>query len=195
MGEPLGILPAPGIRLPLCLSAQSYICDRESLTHESVSLAYGRFKPGFVSRQRLAEDLLEMTIVVADPDERFRDKLKRQLEKITGVTVVGLSSDVDETTAMIHNRKPDVAIINSLLRDGSGVAVLRHIKQLMVPPTIIAVTEDSSTRNKEACYIAGADFFFEKGAEDRKIVNTVRLLCGPQNHTEGADAHLGAPDE
>lgn len=129
-----------------------------------------------------------MNIVIADSDEEFRDRLKRQLEKIPGVTVVGLSSEVEETTAMIHNRKPAVAIINSLLRDGSGLAAIRHIKQLMTPPTIIAVAEDPSSHNKYTCSTAGADFCFNKTTEDRKIVNTVRLLRASQAHMEDTNS-------
>ena len=42
-----------------------------------------------------------MTIVLADADAHFRNRLKKRLEKITGVRVVGESSDSEETTAMI----------------------------------------------------------------------------------------------
>ena len=59
-----------------------------------------------------------MTIVLADADAHFRDRLKKRLEKITGVRVVGESSDSEETTAMILNRKPYIAILNFSLRDG-----------------------------------------------------------------------------
>lgn len=138
---------------------------------------------------------LPMTIVIADPDVAFRDKLKRRLEKITGVKVVGESSAAEETTAMIHNRKPDVAIINAMLSDGSGMEALRHIKQLMVPPTIIAVTDNPSRDNKSACSIAGADFFFDKATEDRKVIHTVRLLCVPHSQSEGADSPFASLDE
>jgi len=95
-----------------------------------------------------------MTIVLADADAHFRDRLKKRLEKITGVRVVGESSDSEETTAMILNRKPDIVILNSSLRDGLGIEVLRHIKRLMVPPTIIVVTGDPSRDNKTACSLA-----------------------------------------
>src|ERR1041384_6764085 len=83
-----------------------------------------------------------MTIVPADADAHFRHRLKKRLEKITGVNVVGESSDLEETTAMILNRKPDIAILNSSLRDARGIDVLRHIKRFMVPPIIIVVTDD-----------------------------------------------------
>ena len=66
-----------------------------------------------------------MTIVLADADARFRDSLKRRLEKITGVEVVGEASDSEEATAMILNRKPDIAILNSSLQASSGIGVLR----------------------------------------------------------------------
>ena len=128
-----------------------------------------------------------MTIVLADADAYFRDRLKKRLEKITGVTVVGESSDSEETTAMILNRKPDMAILNSSFRDGSGIDVLQHIGQLMVPPTIIVVTDDPSSDNKNAYTAAGADFLFEKAKEDRKVINTVRLLSVPHRQIEALD--------
>ena len=136
-----------------------------------------------------------MTIVLADADAHFRDRLKKRLEKITGVHVVGETSDSEETTAMILNRKPDIAILNFSLRDGCGIKALRHIKQLMVPPIIIFVTDDPSRDNKTACALAGADFFFEKDMEDHKIVNTVRLLYIPHGRLEASDLPIAALDE
>ena len=129
-----------------------------------------------------------MTIVLADADTHFRDKLRKRLEKITGVNVVGESSDSNETTAMILNRKPDIAILNSSLRDGRGIEVLRHIRRLMVLPTIIVVTDDPSRDNKTACSLAGADFFFDKDTEDHKMIHTVRLLCVPHRQLKTLDS-------
>ena len=136
-----------------------------------------------------------MTIVLADADASFRDRLKKRLEKISGVHVVGESSDSEETTAMILNRKPDIAIMNSSLRDGRGIEVLRHIKRLMVPPIIIVVTDDPSRDNKTACSLAGADFFFEKAMEDHKMLDTVRLLYVPHNRMGVSDFPIATLDE
>ena len=136
-----------------------------------------------------------MTIVLADADSPFRDRLKKRLEKITGVKVVGESSDSEEATAMILNRKPNIAILNSSLRDGRGIEVLRQIKRLMVPPTIIVVTDDPSRDNKNACSLAGADFFFDKATEDHKMINTVRLLCAPHSQIEALDSPIASLDD
>ena len=136
-----------------------------------------------------------MTIVLADTDTQFRDRLKKRLEKISGVQVVGESSDSEETTAMILNRKPDIAILNSSLRDGRGIEVLQHIKRLMVPPTIVVVTDDPSRDNKTSCALAGADFIFEKSTEDHKMISTVRLLCIPHNQTQSFDSPVATLDE
>ena len=136
-----------------------------------------------------------MTIVLADADAHARDRLKKRLEKISGVHVVGESSDSEETTAMILNRKPDIAIMNSSLRDGRGIEVLRHIKRLMVPPIIIVVTDDPSRDNKTACSLAGADFFFEKATEDHKMLDTVRLLYVHHNRMGVSDFPIATLDE
>jgi len=136
-----------------------------------------------------------MTIILADADAHFRGRLKKRLEKITGVNVVGESSDSEEATAMILNRKPEIAILNSSLRDGLGIEVLRHIKRLMVPPTIIVVTDDPSRDNKTAYSLAGADFFFDKATEDHKMINTVRLLCAPHSQIEVLDSPIATLDD
>ena len=131
-----------------------------------------------------------MTVVLADADAHFRNRLKKRLEKITGVNVVGESSDSEGTTAMILNRKPDIAILNSSLRDGRGIEVLRHIKRLMVPPIIIVVTDDLPHDNKSDCSLAEADFLFDKSKEDHKVIHTVRLLCVPHSQIEATDSPI-----
>lgn len=136
-----------------------------------------------------------MTIVLADADTHFRDRLKKRLEKVTGVKVVGESSDSQEATAMILNRKPDIAILNSSLRDGHGIDVLRQIRQLMVPPTIIVVTDDPSRDNKTAYSLAGADFFFDKGTEDHKMIHTVRILCVPHSRIDALNSPIATLDD
>ena len=136
-----------------------------------------------------------MTIILADADAHFRDRLKKRLEKIIGVNVVGESSDSKEATAMILNRKPEIAILNSSLREGLGIEVLRQIKRLMVPPTIIVVTDDPSRDNKTAYSLAGADFFFDKATEDHKMINTVRLLCAPHSQIEALDSPIATLDD
>ena len=136
-----------------------------------------------------------MTIILADADAHFRDRLKKRLEKITGVHVVGETSDSEETTAMILNRKPDITILNSSLRDGRGIEVIRHIKRLMVPPTIIVVTDEPVRDNETSCSLAGADYIFEKATEDHKVINTVRLLCSPHSRVESLDSPFATRDE
>lgn len=136
-----------------------------------------------------------MTIILADADVHFRDRLKKRLEKITGVNVVGESSDSEEATAMILNRKPEIAILNSSLSDGLGIEVLRQIKRLMVPPTIIVVTDDPSRDNKTACSLAGADFIFDKATENYKMIDTVRLLCAPHSQIEALGSSIAMLDD
>lgn len=130
-----------------------------------------------------------MTIVLADTDSNFRHRLKRRLERIAGVKVVGESSDSEEATAMILNRKPDIAILNSSLQNGRAIEVLHQVKRLMVPPTIIIVTDNPSPDNKISYILAGADFFFDQATGEHMAVTAVRFLSAPQNRLE----RLAAP--
>ena len=136
-----------------------------------------------------------MTIVLADADARFRDSLKRRLEKITGVEVVGEASDSEEATAMILNRKPDIAILNSSLQASSGIGVLEHIRKLMVPPTIFIVTDAPARGDKTPCSLVEADLFFDQATESHKMIDAVRLLCTPRSQIESLDSPFATRDE
>lgn len=125
-----------------------------------------------------------MTIVLADSDAYIRERLRKRLEKVTGVSVVGESSNSTGATAMILNRNPDVAIVNSMLDGGSGLDVLRHVRQLMIPPTIIVVTDNPSLDHNNAYSVAGADFIVGKAADDRRIIDIIRLLCDGHRQTD-----------
>lgn len=133
-----------------------------------------------------------MNVVVVDQDPVTRAKLKRRLGKIRGIAVIGEASESEEATAMIANRKPDIVILDTALKNGSGIEVLRHIKALLLHPTVIMVTNQPTQDLRSACTIAGADFFFDKSIEDRKVVNTVRLLCVPDPEQDLSDP-AGSP--
>ncbi|WP_455370883.1 response regulator [Petrachloros mirabilis] len=122
-----------------------------------------------------------MTVVLADHNSTTRARLKRRLQRIRGIAVVGEASEVGEVTAMILNRKPDLVILDSQLKNGSSVEVLHFIEHLSMRPTILVVTSLPSQELRSACAIAGVDFFFEKSIEDHKIISTVRSLCGPES--------------
>lgn len=138
--------------------------------------------------------LSPMNILIADQDPLFRQRLKRRLEKISGVTVIGETAEAEATTVMIVNRKPDVIILNIDLKNGSGIEVLRHITRLILHPTVIMVTNQLSQELRSACAVAGADFLFDKALEDRKVVNTVRLLCLPEPEQDLSDPAEALPD-
>lgn len=136
-----------------------------------------------------------MTIVLADMAASLRGRLRKRLEKVPGVTVVGESSNSTETTAMMLNRNPDVAILSSRLDGGSGFDVLRHIRQLMIPPTIIVMTDDSSLEHNTAYSIAGADFIVDRATDDRRIIDLIRLLCDSPRQTNVIDSSFAARHE
>ena len=135
-----------------------------------------------------------MTILLVDIDAYLRGKLRKRLEKVSGVTVVGESSNSAETTAMILNRNPDVAIVSSLLEGGSGLDVLRHVRQLMIPPTIIVVTDNPSLDHNTTYSAAGADFICEKVSDDRTVIDTIRRLCVTQRRVDVLASLVATPN-
>lgn len=135
-----------------------------------------------------------MNILIADQDPLFRQRLKRRLEKITGVAVIGETAEAEATTVMIVNRKPDIIVLDIDLKNGSAIEVLRHIKHLILHPTVIMVTNQPSQELRSACAVAGADFFFDKAIEGGKVVTTVRLLCVPGPKQDLSDPTEALPD-
>jgi DNA-binding NarL/FixJ family response regulator len=123
-----------------------------------------------------------MKVLIADDSIVVRDRLVTLLTELHGVEVVGQAKDAVEARNLAEELRPDVAIVDVRMPKGSGADVVRDIKKLNPTPKVIVLTNYPHPENRKKCIERGADYFFDKSTEFKKVMSVLRgMLRDPVN--------------
>ncbi len=120
-------------------------------------------------------------VFLLDDHEIVRRGIKDLLESEGDIEVVGESGLAREAARRIHALKPDVAILDGRLPDGSGVEVCREVRS--VDPTIAALILTSYDDDDAlfAAIMAGAAGYILKQVGGHDLIETVRRVAAGQS--------------
>jgi DNA-binding NarL/FixJ family response regulator len=108
-------------------------------------------------------------IFIADDSLIVRERLVTMLNELAGIEVVGQAENVAEAISEIQKTQPEVVILDIQMPDGSGIDVLRNVKQAETAPMVIILTNYPYQKHRQKCLNAGADFFLDKSIEFDQI--------------------------
>ena len=114
-----------------------------------------------------------ISVLIVDDSELIREKLCALVRDVHGVGLVELSRDVHEAMRACDTVRPDVAVIDLSLPDGSGLEVLEHVHRTLPLCLTIVLTSSEENVFREHCLAAGADYFFSKGTEVLKVADAI----------------------
>ena len=116
-------------------------------------------------------------VYLLDDHDVVREGLTFLLEQQDDIVVVGQSATAAEATARIPALRPDVAVLDARLPDGSGIEVCRAVRA--VDPTINALIL-TSYDDDEALFgaiMAGASGYVLKEVKGADLINAVRHVA------------------
>ena len=111
----------------------------------------------------------KLKVFIADDSLIVRERLVTMLAELPGVEIVGQAEHVAEAINAIQKFQPDVVILDIRMPGGSGLDVLRNIKQNEPAPMVIILTNYPYPGYRQKCLQAGADFFLDKSTEFDQI--------------------------
>lgn len=116
-------------------------------------------------------------VYLLDDHDVVREGLKFLLEQQEDIVVVGQSATATEATARIPAMRPDVAVLDARLPDGSGIEVCRAVRA--VDPTINALILTSYDDDEAlfAAIMAGASGYVLKEIRSSDLVSAVRHVA------------------
>jgi two-component system response regulator DevR len=116
-------------------------------------------------------------VYLLDDHEVVRQGLRALLEGAGDIEVIGESGSAVEATHRIPALKPDVAVLDGRLPDGSGVEVCREVRS--VDPSIKALILTSYNDDEAlfAAIMAGAAGYVLKEIRGSDLVNAVRQVA------------------
>jgi DNA-binding NarL/FixJ family response regulator len=106
--------------------------------------------------------MVSYKIVLADDHTLFRDAIKRSIEKIPGLKVVGEASDGLELLELLKNVAADLIIADISMPNLRGIEATREIKHLYPDTHVLMLTMHKSREHLLSALQSGADGYLLK---------------------------------
>ena len=120
----------------------------------------------------------DMKVFVVEDSAVVRERLVELIGEVDDVEVVGQADTYDRAVAGILATRPDVAIVDVTLAEGSGIDVLANLKRQMPDLRGIVLTNYTSPQHAKASADAGAEYFLDKSADFERIPGILVEMSG-----------------
>ncbi len=122
-----------------------------------------------------------ITVFLLDDHEIVRRGLRELLEATDDIEVIGESGLAKEAARRIPALRPDIAIFDARLPDGSGIDACREVRS--VDPTIkgLILTSFDDEQALTTAVLAGASGFLLKDIKGNGLVDSIRRVAAGEN--------------
>jgi DNA-binding NarL/FixJ family response regulator len=110
-----------------------------------------------------------MNLFIVEDSVPVRERLVRAIEDLPGLSIVGTADDVPAAITGLTTQNPDALILDLQLPSGSGLQVLRAIRNRIPHLRVIVMTNFAAEPYRKAALAAGAEIFLDKSAEFGRV--------------------------
>lgn len=123
---------------------------------------------------------------IVEDNITVRQNLQATLEECSPVRVVGYAETaLDAISRLLHTDPPcDLAIVDVMLRDGTGVEVLAALKRAENRIKRVVLTNYATPLIRDYCLALGADRVFDKSAEIENLLDYCELLSSERERLD-----------
>lgn len=154
-----------------------------------------------------------MKLVIVEDSELIRTQLVHLFTEQPRFSVIGTATEENEAVSLITSTSPDAVLLDLSLAPGSGVQVLKRIREAGCGARVLILTNNTGQALRQACQQLGANGFFDKtnefeaclaqlnawlpplpGNEARRLelLHATRLLGTPEQEVFDNLTHLAA---
>jgi DNA-binding NarL/FixJ family response regulator len=119
----------------------------------------------------------QVRLLLIDDHEVLRLGLRTLFDTAGGFLVVGEAGTVAEGIAQARAQRPDVAIVDLRLPDGSGVEACREIRSERPETRVVVLTSYSDEDAVISSIVSGAAGYLLKQTPPRQLVEAVRSVA------------------
>ncbi|MDP9822216.1 response regulator [Nocardioides massiliensis] len=129
----------------------------------------------------MTEKTTPIRVFLLDDHEVVREGLRRLLERDGDIEVVGESGLAQEAARRIPALRPDVAVLDARLPDGSGIEVCREVRAKVPEVKALILTSYEDDDALFAAIMAGAAGYVLKQVRGSDLLDTVRRVAAGQS--------------
>lgn len=132
-----------------------------------------------------------LKVLIVDDNVPFRDRLGSILGSLEGIKVIGQAGDAPGALEEAERTKPDVIILDIHMPGGSGLDVVATIKEKKPSPIVVMLTVGPRAEFQTQSYLMGADYFFEKSSDIRRMTTFLKNTAVSFARAEDAKNNRG----
>lgn len=117
-----------------------------------------------------------MKIIIVDDHVLFREGLAAIIRSEPDIEILGMAGSVREAVALARTVKPEIALMDFSLPDGSGADATRMILQEHADCKIVFLTMSEDDENLFAAIRSGAKGYLLKNMHPQKLVVALRSV-------------------
>ena len=106
-----------------------------------------------------------MNLYIVEDSELIQQRLLDFVSTIPGVQVIGMAADIATASNELIQHEADACILDLQLKDGSGLQLLKAVKQHKPGLKVVVLTNHASEANRIYALRAGADGFLDKSTD------------------------------
>jgi DNA-binding NarL/FixJ family response regulator len=123
----------------------------------------------------------KLRVYLLDDHEIVRQGIRTFLEAAGDIEVIGESSSAVDATARIPALRPDVAILDARLPDGSGIEVCRTVRSVDPSINALILTSYDDDEALFSAIMAGAAGYVLKEVKSSDLLSAIRLVASGQS--------------
>lgn len=124
---------------------------------------------------------MTISVFLLDDHEIVRRGLRELLELEADIEVVGESGSAQEATRRIPALRPDVALLDARLPDGSGIDTCRDVRSVDPAIAVLIVTSYDDERALASAIAAGAAGYVLKDVRGTDLVTSIRRVAAGES--------------
>jgi len=116
-------------------------------------------------------------IVITDDNKKYADMLAKYLDSKEEIEVVGVAYDGFACVDLVRSEKPDLVLLDMMMKRMDGIAVLDRVRHLSHQPKIIMLTSNGAPSMVERAMLKGAADYLIKPFDLECLYERVLDIC------------------
>jgi DNA-binding NarL/FixJ family response regulator len=130
-----------------------------------------------IRQQSQPDELGMLRVFIIDDSPIIRERLKKMMNSLGDIEIAGECSGYRESVLEISRTRPNVLFVDIKIVGGSGIDLLLEVEKKKWNMIKIVLSNYCTPAYRNACMMAGADYFFDKSMDYVKLRRIIRKLA------------------
>jgi CheY-like chemotaxis protein len=118
----------------------------------------------------------ELQVLLVEDSSLLAERLLELIAQTEGVVTVASVATEAAAIQAVQEYHPDALILDLRLKEGTGFGVMRYLKTLPRPPTVVVLTNYALSQYRQQAELLGARHFLDKSQQFDQLPGILESL-------------------